>query len=92
MAGSPTTYLGVMVNGFPNMLMVAGPQSVSGSTNYPRAIEVCVDWIGALLEHARTAGLSRLEADVDAEPLGPGGYRHAGGHALQQGKKLVHRI
>ena len=65
--GSPTTYLGVMVNGFPNMLMVAGPQSVSGSTNYPRAIEVCVDWIGALLEHVRTAGLSRLEADVDAE-------------------------
>ena len=65
--GSPTTYLGVMVNGFPNMLMVAGPQSVSGSTNYPRAIEVCVDWIGDLLGHARAGGLSRLEAGVDAE-------------------------
>jgi cation diffusion facilitator CzcD-associated flavoprotein CzcO len=65
--GSPTTYLGVMVHGFPNMLMVAGPQSVSGSTNYPRAIEVCVDWIGDLLEHARSASVSRLEAGENAE-------------------------
>ena len=90
MAGSPTTYLGVMVNGFPNMLMVAGPQSVSGSTNYPRAIEVCVDWIAVV--EMRTADLSRLEADVDAEAMDAGGYRHAGGHALQQGEKLVHRF
>ena len=35
----PSTYLGILTKGFPNMLMVAGPQSASGSTNYPRAIE-----------------------------------------------------
>jgi len=65
--GSPVTYLGVMANGFPNMLMVAGPQSVSGSTNYPRAIEVCVDWIGDLFTHMRAANVSRIEADSQAE-------------------------
>lgn len=65
--GSPTTYLGIMVHEFPNMLMVAGPQSVSGSTNYPRAIEVCVDWIGDLFGHMRKNGLSRVEAQKQAE-------------------------
>ena len=39
---SPRTYLGVLTHGFPN-LPVAGPQSVSGSTNFPRAIETGVD-------------------------------------------------
>ena len=31
----PSTFYGVLNNGFPNMFMVAGPQSVSGSTNFP---------------------------------------------------------
>ncbi|MBL6787170.1 MAG: NAD(P)/FAD-dependent oxidoreductase [PS1 clade bacterium] len=65
--GSPTTYLGIMVHRFPNMLMVAGPQSVSGSTNYPRAIEVSVDWVTGLLTHARATGVSRIEAQSAAE-------------------------
>ncbi len=63
----PTTYLGVLTNGFPNLLMVAGPQSVSGSTNFPRAIEKGVDWVTGLLEHARANGHERLEAEPDAE-------------------------
>ena len=62
-----STYLGVLNHGFPNMLMVAGPQSVSGSTNYPRAIEFTVDWVTHLLLHARNAGFTRVEATQDAE-------------------------
>lgn len=62
-----STYLGILTHGFPNMLMVAGPQSVSGSTNYPRAIETGVDWVTNLLVHAREAGVSRLEVAADAE-------------------------
>lgn len=58
----PGTYLGVMTHGFPNLLMVAGPQSVSGSTNFPRAIETGVDWVTRLLAHALARGVSRLEA------------------------------
>ncbi|MEM7272174.1 MAG: NAD(P)/FAD-dependent oxidoreductase [Actinomycetota bacterium] len=63
----PSTYLGVLSSGFPNLLMVAGPQSVSGSTNFPRAIETGVDWITGLIEHARANGLTRLEARPEGE-------------------------
>ncbi|MFK8026282.1 MAG: flavin-containing monooxygenase [Ilumatobacter sp.] len=62
-----TTYLGLLTAGFPNMMMVAGPQSVSGSTNFPRAIETGVDWITDLLEHTRSNDIERVEADPDAE-------------------------
>ena len=63
----PSTYVGVLTHGFPNLLMVAGPQGVSGSTNFPRAIEAGVDWIMGLLEHGRSTGAARLEAEPEAE-------------------------
>lgn len=63
----PSTYLGILTHGFPNLFMVAGPQSVSGSTNFPRAIETAVDWITNLLDHAKSTGVSRLEAEAEAE-------------------------
>jgi hypothetical protein len=49
------------------MLMVAGPQSVSGSTNFPRAIETGVDWLTDLLVHARDEGATRVDARPEAE-------------------------
>jgi len=63
----PSTYLGVMTHGFPNLMMIAGPQSVSGSTNFPRAIETGVDWVTGLLTHALKTGARRLEAREAAE-------------------------
>ncbi len=63
----PSSYLGVLTSGFPNMLMVAGPQSVSGSTNFPRAIETAVDWVTDLLRHAIDNGHTRIDATPDAE-------------------------
>lgn len=63
----PATYLGTMVNGFPNLLMIAGPQSGSASTNFPRAIETHVDWITGLVQHCRDSGLTRFEASPEAE-------------------------
>jgi hypothetical protein len=57
----------VLSSGFPNLLMVAGPQSVSGSTNFPRAIETGVDWVTELLQHARERGATRIEARAEAE-------------------------
>lgn len=62
-----STYVGLLTSGFPNLLMVAGPQSVSGSSNFPRAIETGVDWITDLLEHARSTGYNRIEAQIEAE-------------------------
>ncbi|MGE0659875.1 MAG: flavin-containing monooxygenase, partial [Reyranellaceae bacterium] len=64
---SPTTFLGMMVHGFPNMLMPAGPQSGSASTNYPRGIETGVNWCTGLLEYVREHGYLRAEATVEAE-------------------------
>ena len=63
----PKTYLGILINGFPNMFMVAGPQSASGSTNYPRAIENGVNWVTNLIEHLLANGIDRFEATASAE-------------------------
>jgi len=58
----PVTYLGMQVDGFPNMVMLAGPQSGSASTNYPRGIETGVDWATGLLEYTWEKGYTRMEA------------------------------
>jgi cation diffusion facilitator CzcD-associated flavoprotein CzcO len=63
----PRTYLGLLTHGFPNLLMVAGPQSASGSTNFPRAIETGVDWVTDLLQHAIARGYTRIEAPAESE-------------------------
>lgn len=64
-ADGPVTYLGMLVNGFPNLLMLAGPQIAA--TNFPRACETAVDWVTPLLEHVWAEGLTRFEATPEAE-------------------------
>jgi cation diffusion facilitator CzcD-associated flavoprotein CzcO len=59
----PETYLGVMVDGFPNMTMLMGPHTALG--NIPRSIEYNVDWVTGLLHYARQNDLTRLEATAD---------------------------
>ena len=56
----PQTFLGVMVDGFPNMAMLMGPHTALG--NIPRSIEYNVDWVTGLIRFARASGLTRLEA------------------------------
>jgi cation diffusion facilitator CzcD-associated flavoprotein CzcO len=56
----PQTYLGMMVDGFPSMMMLMGPHTALG--NIPRSIEYSVDWITGLLRFARESNLTRLEA------------------------------
>ena len=63
----PTTYFGMQVSGFPNMFMPTGPQSGSASTNFPRGIELGVDWITDLLQHMWKHGFVRAEATPEAE-------------------------
>ena len=63
----PTTYFGTMTHDYPNLLMVGGPQSGSGGSNFPRAIEVSVDVVTGILQHAFANGCTRLEADEEAE-------------------------
>ncbi len=63
----PRTHLGIFTHGYPNLFMIAGPQSVSGSTNFPRAIENAVDWVTELLRQAQLDDHTRIEATEDAE-------------------------
>jgi cation diffusion facilitator CzcD-associated flavoprotein CzcO len=59
----PETYLGVMVNGFPNMMMLIGPHMALG--NIPRSIEYNVDWVTNLLRYAQDHDIARVEATQD---------------------------
>jgi len=63
----PSTFLGVMIHGFPNLFMPAGPQSGSASTNYPRGIETGVNWCTDFLEHIWEHGYVRADATAAAE-------------------------
>ncbi len=56
----PQTYLGIMVDGFPNMMMLMGPHTALG--NIPRSIEYSVDWVTGLIRFAGENNLTRLEA------------------------------
>ncbi len=58
--GGPQTYLGMLVEGFPNMMMQMGPHTALG--NIPRSIEYSVEWVTALLRHAREHDVTRIEA------------------------------
>ena len=56
----PQTFLGILVDGFPNLLMVMGPHA--GLGNFPRAAEYSADWVTNLIHFARERGLTRIEA------------------------------
>jgi cation diffusion facilitator CzcD-associated flavoprotein CzcO len=56
----PQTFLGILVDGFPNMLMVMGPHA--GLGNFPRAAEYSADWVTDLIRFARDRGLTCIEA------------------------------
>ena len=58
----PSTFLGMLVHGFPNLLMPTGPQSASASTNFPRGIENGVNWCTDLMRYAWDRGVTRFEA------------------------------
>ena len=59
----PQTYLGVLVEGFPNMLMAMGPHA--GLGNYTRTAEYSVEWVTGLIQFATERGLTRIEATAE---------------------------
>ena len=61
----PVTFLGMLISGFPNLLMLAGPQIAA--TNFPRACETAVDWATDLLEYVWEHGHTRFDATPEAE-------------------------
>jgi cation diffusion facilitator CzcD-associated flavoprotein CzcO len=59
----PQTYLGVLVEGFPNMLIAMGPHA--GLGNYTRTAEYSVEWVTGLIRFATERGLTRMEATAE---------------------------
>ena len=62
--GGPTTFVGVMVQGFPNMFMVMGPHAALG--NNPRSIEYNVEWVRDLIGHMTGRDLTVAAARPEA--------------------------
>jgi cation diffusion facilitator CzcD-associated flavoprotein CzcO len=63
-AHGPRTFLGVLVEDFPNMMMLIGPHTALG--NIPRSIEYNVDWVTGLVRYACKHGLTRVAATEPA--------------------------
>lgn len=60
------THLGYAVPGFPNMLVLYGPQSPTAFCNGPTCAEVQGEWIISLLNHLRDQCASSIEATEEA--------------------------
>jgi len=63
----PTTYLGLGVAGFPNLLLIAGSGSPSVLANMVTAIEQHVEWTAELLGYMSSHGYDTIEPTPEAE-------------------------
>jgi len=63
----PRTYLGLQVEGFPNMLTLVGPHNAASFCNIPRCIEQNVEWVADLFAHIKEHGIKRIEPTLAAE-------------------------
>jgi cation diffusion facilitator CzcD-associated flavoprotein CzcO len=63
----PKTFLGLLVNGFPNLFIVNGPHNAAALCNAGRCIEQNVDWIARCIERMRAKSLTRVVPLAAAE-------------------------
>jgi cyclohexanone monooxygenase len=63
----PKSYLGLMVNGFPNFFLITGPGSPSVRSNMILSIEQHVGWIAECLRYLRQHGCDTIEPTEEAE-------------------------
>jgi len=61
----PKTFVGVMVQNFPNMYMLVGPHTALG--NIPRSIEYAVEWVSDAIGHLTANGYTYADATQAAE-------------------------
>ncbi|MFC3039453.1 flavin-containing monooxygenase [Virgibacillus xinjiangensis] len=64
---SVQTYLGLALNGFPNMFTITGPESPSVLSNMPVSIEQHVEWIHDFIQYMDEHNMTRAEAEAEAE-------------------------
>lgn len=59
----PKSFLGLLINGFPNLFTITGPGSPSVLTNMMVAIEQHVEWISDCINFLSKSNLNEVEAD-----------------------------
>ena len=60
-------YLGMTINGFPNLFMIHGPGSPGVFYNMPLGAERQLGWIGDLMRHLEEQGLGAVESNTENE-------------------------
>ncbi|MEE8301836.1 MAG: NAD(P)/FAD-dependent oxidoreductase, partial [Candidatus Tectomicrobia bacterium] len=66
-ADGPRTYLGLQIEGFPNLLTLVGPHNAATFCNIPRCIEQNVDWVTDLIRYMRDNNYKCVLPTVEAE-------------------------
>ena len=66
-ADGPRNYLGLMVQGFPNLFIVTGSGSPSVLVNMVIGIEQHIDWIADCIAHMDQTGRTTIEPEAEAE-------------------------
>lgn len=66
-SAGPKTYLGLAVNGFPNLFTVTGPGSPSVLSNVLVSIEQHIDWIIDCMQYMQGNGYARMDVDEAAQ-------------------------
>ena len=61
------SYLGLMMEGFPNLFMTTGPNGPAALANIVRISENDVDWFAALITHMDKQGAASVEPTAAAE-------------------------
>lgn len=79
----PSSYLGLAVQGFPNLFTINGPGSPSALVNMVTGIEHHVDWIADCLTHLRETESSAIEAGKQAEEAWVEHNREVGNASLR---------
>ncbi|MFK8049788.1 MAG: flavin-containing monooxygenase [Halioglobus sp.] len=66
-AEGPTTYLGAMVSGFPNLFMIHGPATPGAQAQMITTGEWQVDWTADIIDAMEAEGLSHIGVTEEAE-------------------------
>lgn len=66
-SAGPCSYLGIAVNGFPNMFIIVGPGSPSLLSNVLLSSEEQIDWLADLFAYCRDHQIVEVEASRKAE-------------------------
>ncbi len=66
-ADGPATWLGIMVAGFPNLLMIHGPMTPGAQAQMIMLGEWQVDYVGSIIEEMERDALSRIDTTRKAE-------------------------